>query len=98
MQLVNSHTYINGDYNIDLLQMHKNNWKSAINDEEYEHINVDFKSYQKIFSDGIHNAKHQYYFNTLISHKNDIKKPIKTDRRNFNQCILSKYWSKIKYR
>ena len=78
MQLVNSHTYINADYNIDLLQMHKNIWKSAINDEKYENIKVDFKTYQKIFSDGIQNAKHQYYFNTLISHKNDMKKtPLK---------------------
>ena len=31
-------------------------------------------TYDRIVSDGIQNAKHQYYFNTFISHKNNIKK------------------------
>ena len=49
------------------------NWKSAINNEEYENKKVNFKTYDRIVSDGIQNAKHQYYFN-VVSHKNDIKK------------------------
>ena len=42
------------------------NWKSTINHEEYENKKVNFKTYDRIVSDGIQNTKHQYYFNTLI--------------------------------
>ena len=54
------------------------NWKSTINNEEYENKKVNFKTYDRIVSDGIQNAKHQYYFNTFVSHKNDMKKTWKT--------------------
>ena len=60
------------------------NWKSTINDEEYENNKVNFKTYDKIVSDGIQNTKHQYYFSTFISHKNNMKTTQKTiNTRNF---------------
>ena len=34
------------------------NWKSTVNDEEYEIKKVNFKSYDRIISDCIQNAKH----------------------------------------
>ena len=59
------------------------NWKSKINDEEYKNKKVNFKTYDRIVSDGIQNAKHQYYFNTLISHKNNMNENMENNRRNF---------------
>ena len=43
------------------------------------------KTYDRIVSDGIQNAKHQYYFNTFVSHKNDIKKTWKTIDETLNR-------------
>ena len=34
------------------------NWKSTVNDEEYENKKVSFKTYDRIVSDSIQNAKH----------------------------------------
>ena len=50
------------------------NWKSTVNDEEYENKKGNIKTCDRIVSDGIQNAKHQYYFNTFIFHKNNMKK------------------------
>ena len=61
------------------------NWKSTINNEEYENKKVNFKTYDRIVSDGIQNAKHQYYFNTFVSHKNDMKKTWKTIDETLNR-------------
>ena len=61
------------------------NWKSTVNDEEYENKKVNFKTYDRIVSDGIQNAKHQYYFNTFISHKNNMKKTWKTIDETLNR-------------
>ena len=70
------HVYIN--YTIRKYNMYRN-WKPTVNDEEYENKKGNFKTYDRIVSDGIQNAKHQYYFNTFIFHKkNNIKKTWKT--------------------
>ena len=61
------------------------NWKSTVNDEEYENKKVNFKTYDRIVSDGIQNAKHQYYFNTFISQKNNMKKTWKTIDETLNR-------------
>ena len=61
------------------------NWKSTVNDEEYENKKVNFKTYDRIVSDGIQNAKHQYYFNTFISQKNNIKQTWKTIDETLNR-------------
>ena len=61
------------------------NWKSTINNEEYENKKVNFKTYDRIVSDGIQNAKHQYYFNTFVFHKNDMKKTWKTIDETLNR-------------
>ena len=44
-------------------------WKSVINNEERGNKKVNFKTYDRTVSGGIQNAKHQYSFNTFISHK-----------------------------
>ena len=44
-----------------------------------------FKTYDRIVSDGIQNAKYQYYFNTFVSHKNDMKKTWKTIDETLNR-------------
>ena len=49
-------------------------WKSTSNNDEYENKKINFKTYDKIVTEEIKNAKHQYYFNTFTSHKNNIKK------------------------
>ena len=59
------------------------NWKSTINNEEYGNKKVNYKTYDKIVSEGIQNTKHQYYFNTFIFYKNNMKKNIDINRRNF---------------
>ena len=46
---------------------------------------VNFKTYDRIVSDGIQNAKHQSYFNTFVSHKNDMKKTWKTIDETLNR-------------
>ena len=61
------------------------NWKSTINNEEYEYKTVNFEIHDRIVSDGIQNAKHQYYFNTFVSHKIDMKKTLKTIDENLNR-------------
>ena len=61
------------------------NWKSTVNDEEYENKKVNFKTYDRIVSDGMQNAKHQYYFNTFISQKNNMKKTWKTIDETLNR-------------
>ena len=61
------------------------NWKSTIYNEEYENKKVNLKTYDRIVSDGIQNAKHQYYFNTFVSHKNDMKKTWKTIDETLNR-------------
>ena len=61
------------------------NWKSTINNEEYDNKKVNFKTYDRIVSDGIQNAKHQYYVNTFVSHKNDMKKTWKTIDETLNR-------------
>ena len=59
------------------------NWKSTVNDEEYVIKKVNFKTYDRIVSDGIQHAKHQYYINTFISHKKQYEKNMENNRRNF---------------
>ena len=49
-------------------------WKSTRNNDEYENKKNNFKTYDKLVTEEIQNAKHQYYFNTFTSHKNNIKK------------------------
>ena len=49
-------------------------WKSTGNNEEYQNKNINFKTFDKIVTEEIKNAKHQYYFDTFTSHKNNIKK------------------------
>ena len=61
------------------------NWKSTVNDQEYENKKGNFKNYDRIVSDGIQNAKHQYYFNTFISHKNKMKKTWKIIDETLNR-------------
>ena len=41
--------------------------------------------YDSIVSDGIQTAKHQYYFYTFISHKNNMKKTWKTIDETLNR-------------
>ena len=48
-------------------------WKSASNNEEYENKKINFKTFDIIVTEEIKNAKHQYYFATFTSHKNNIK-------------------------
>ena len=48
-------------------------WKSTNNNEEYEIKKINFKTFDNITKE-IKNAKHQYYFDTFTSHKNNMKK------------------------
>ena len=47
-------------------------WKSTNNNEEYEIKKINFKTFDNIITEEIKNAKHQYYFDTFTSHKNNI--------------------------
>ena len=47
-------------------------WKSTSKNEEYENKKINFKTFDKIVTKEIKNAKHQYYFDTFTSHKNNI--------------------------
>ena len=49
-------------------------WKSTSNSDEYENKKNNFKTNDNLVTEEIKNAKHQYYFNTFTSHKNNIKK------------------------
>ena len=60
-------------------------WKSTSNNDEYENKKINFKTYDKIVTEEIKNAKHQYYFNTFTSHKNNIKKTWKTIDETLNR-------------
>ena len=53
-------------------------WKSTSNNVKYENKKIYFKSYDKLVTEQIKNAKHQYYFDTFTSHKNIMKKTWKT--------------------
>ena len=46
---------------------------------------INFKTYDKLVTEEIKNAKHQYYFNTFTSHKNNIKKTWKTIDETLNR-------------
>ena len=46
---------------------------------------INFKTYDKIVTEEIKNAKLQYYFNTFTSHKNNIKKTWKTIDETLNR-------------
>ena len=46
---------------------------------------INFKTYDKIVTEAIKNAKHQYYFNTFTSHKNNIKKTWTTIDETLNR-------------
>ena len=35
---------------------------------------INFKTFDNIITEEIKNAKHQYYFDTVTSHKNNMKK------------------------
>ena len=50
----------------------------------YENKKVNFKTYDRIVSDVIQNAKYQCYLNTFISHKNNMKKTWKTIDETLN--------------
>ena len=60
-------------------------WKSTNNNEEYEIKKINFKTFDNIITEEIKNAKHQYYFDTFTSHKNNIKKPWKTIDETLNR-------------
>ena len=60
-------------------------WKSTSNNEEYENKKINFKTFDKIVTEEIKNAKHQYYFDTFTSHKNNIKKTWKTIDETLNR-------------
>ena len=60
-------------------------WKSTSNNEEYENKKINFKTFDKIVTEKIKNAKHQYYFDTFTSHKNNIKKTWKTIDETLNK-------------
>ena len=60
-------------------------WKSTSNNEEYETKKINFKTFDKIVTEEIKNAKHQYYFDTFTSHKNNIKKTWKTIDETLNR-------------
>ena len=60
-------------------------WKSTSNNDEYENKKINFKSYDKLVTEEIKNAKHQYYFNTFTSHKNNIKKTWETIDETLNR-------------
>ena len=49
-------------------------WKSTNNNEEYEIFKKKFKTFANIITEEIKNAKHQYYCDTVTSHKNNMKK------------------------
>ena len=49
-------------------------WKYTSTNDEYENKKINFKTYDKLVTKEIKNAKHQYYFNTFTSQKNYIKK------------------------
>ena len=55
-------------------------WKSTNNNEEYEIKKINFKTFDNIITEEIKNAKHQYYFDTFTSHKNNIKKNVENYR------------------
>ena len=60
-------------------------WKSTSNNEEYENKKINFKTFDKIVTEEIKNAKHLYYFDTFTSHKNNIKKTWKTIDETLNR-------------
>ena len=60
-------------------------WKSTNNNEEYEIKKINFKTFDNIITEEIKNAKHQYYFDTFTSHKNNIKKTWKTIDETLNR-------------
>ena len=60
-------------------------WKSTSHNKEYENKKINFKTFDKIVTEEIKNAKYQYYFDTFTSHKNNIKKTWKTIDETLNR-------------
>ena len=57
--------------------VHKNklyrDWKSTIDNNEYQIKQISFKTYERIFKNMIGESKQKYYFDKFSAKKNDIK-------------------------
>ena len=49
-------------------------WKSTTDDNEYQIMQINFKTYERIVKNKIEETKQKYYFDKFTAQKNDIKK------------------------
>ena len=49
-------------------------WKSTTDDNEYQIMQINFKTYERIVKNKIEETKQKYYFDKFIAQKNDMKK------------------------
>ena len=75
-----------------LVHIHRKNdmyreWKPTNNNEEYETKKINFKTFDNITTEEIKNTKHQYYFDTFTSYKNNMKETWKiiTDHKKITK-------------
>ena len=58
--------------------VHKNKlyreWKSTTDDNEYQIMQINFKTYERIVKNKIEETKQKYYFDKFTAQKNDMKK------------------------
>ena len=49
-------------------------WKSTTDDNEYQIMQINFKTYERIVKNKIEETKQKYFFDKFTAQKNDMKK------------------------